>query len=299
MLTFNIGRDASNQIMLNDTLVSRNHAQLIVMDNGQVMIKDLGSSNGTFVNGNRITECYLNTGDVVKCGATFINWSQYAHNNAVESQVDLVSVANKAQEWNTILISFIKPFLTTIDNGSFFRRVFGWIYFTIAIINILLPFYIFFVSIDKGIFKEEGKFVLTFLVLWVVLTLLCWFGFQLWWNRREKVNQSSYTGAEFVATPVLAHFIQTIGEWYGVITGVLGFFMGLFALLFSDRSNISYYEYRNFDDSFMPIPLFNELDWKLIFLAPLSGFLIVFIFRFVSEGIKALSVIANNTKNNP
>jgi len=78
MQTFVIGRDAGNQIVLNDKLVSRQHAHLIVLDNGQVVIKDLGSSNGTFVNGNRITETQLNPGDIVKCGPIFLNWAQYA-----------------------------------------------------------------------------------------------------------------------------------------------------------------------------------------------------------------------------
>ena len=77
MQVFNIGRDAGNQIVLNDNLISRRHAQLIISDSGQVMIKDLNSSNGTFVNGNRITECYLHAGDIVKCGAEFINWTHY------------------------------------------------------------------------------------------------------------------------------------------------------------------------------------------------------------------------------
>ncbi len=79
MQTFFIGRDAGNQIILNDKLVSRRHAQLTILDNGQVMLKDLGSSNGTFVNGNRITECYLNSGDIVKCGSGFLNWAQYVN----------------------------------------------------------------------------------------------------------------------------------------------------------------------------------------------------------------------------
>ena len=78
MQTLSIGRDASNNVVLNDNMVSRHHAQLIIMDNGQVMIKDLGSSNGTFVNGKKIAETYLNAGDVVKCGGTFVNWAQYA-----------------------------------------------------------------------------------------------------------------------------------------------------------------------------------------------------------------------------
>ena len=50
------------------------------------MIKDLGSVNGTFVNGNRITECYLNAGDIVKCGALFLDWTQYLNSGRASSQ---------------------------------------------------------------------------------------------------------------------------------------------------------------------------------------------------------------------
>lgn len=78
MQTLTIGRNSSNNIVLNDSMVSRIHAQLTLMDNGQIIIKDLGSSNGTFVNGNKITECYLKTGDIVKCGGTFFDWKKYS-----------------------------------------------------------------------------------------------------------------------------------------------------------------------------------------------------------------------------
>jgi hypothetical protein len=79
MKTLTIGRDASNNIVLNDTMVSRNHAQLIVSGEGRVQIKDLGSTNGTYVNGNKINELYLNPGDVVKCASAFLNWQLYAN----------------------------------------------------------------------------------------------------------------------------------------------------------------------------------------------------------------------------
>lgn len=78
MEILSIGRDAINQIVLSDNFVSRKHAQLTVSDNGQVMIKDLGSSNGTFVNGVRVNECHLKQGDVVKCASALLNWQQYA-----------------------------------------------------------------------------------------------------------------------------------------------------------------------------------------------------------------------------
>lgn len=83
--TLSIGRDASNYIILNDIVVSRKHAQLIISDGGQVLIKDLGSSNGTFVNGNRITEFYLKPDDVVKCASVYLNWQHYV-NLAVSNQ---------------------------------------------------------------------------------------------------------------------------------------------------------------------------------------------------------------------
>lgn len=289
MQIFNIGRDATNEIVLNDDLVSRHHAQLVIHDTGQAMIRDLGSSNGTFVNGNRITESYLHPGDVVKCGPVFLSWNQYVPDHPVErNRPDFTTVANKAKEWNNLFISFIRPFLATIDSGAFFRKVFSWIYVIIAILNILLPVYVLFKAIDEGIFSEEGKAVFTFLILWLAFALLCWFGFQLWWNRREKVIQSSYSGAEFAATPVLAHFIQTIGEWYGIIVGVLGFLSGLLSLLFG-------YEDRYGRNDF-PM-LLGDLGWSLIFLGPVIGFFIVFLFRFLSEAIKVLAVIANNTKS--
>lgn len=85
MQTFNIGRNSTNEIVLDDKMVSRQHAQLIVLENGQVSIKDLSSSNGTFVNGNKITECNLKAGDIVKCGNTFVKWTQFIRESTSQS----------------------------------------------------------------------------------------------------------------------------------------------------------------------------------------------------------------------
>lgn len=85
MQTFNIGRNTANEIVLDDKMVSRQHAQLIVLENGQVSIRDLASSNGTFVNGNKITECNLKAGDIVKCGNTFVKWTQHISEGSSQS----------------------------------------------------------------------------------------------------------------------------------------------------------------------------------------------------------------------
>lgn len=65
-----IGREPGNAIALTqDTTVSRKHAEISKSADGFV-IRDLGSSNGTFVNGARITEQALSPGDEVQVGSS-------------------------------------------------------------------------------------------------------------------------------------------------------------------------------------------------------------------------------------
>jgi ABC-type multidrug transport system ATPase subunit len=62
-----VGRDPQCDIALPSPLVSRRHAQIERTSQGDVLT-DLGSMNGTFVNGQRITRHILRQGDVVQIG---------------------------------------------------------------------------------------------------------------------------------------------------------------------------------------------------------------------------------------
>jgi len=65
-----IGRHGDNEIILPDGQVSRHHAE-IVMQGGRWLIADLGSANGTYVNGKRLTgPQVLNHGDLIRVGQT-------------------------------------------------------------------------------------------------------------------------------------------------------------------------------------------------------------------------------------
>jgi hypothetical protein len=64
-----IGRDASNQIVLPDLLVSRVHAT-VMLEHNELRVVDNGSSNGTLVNGARVTQAALKPGDIVQFGNT-------------------------------------------------------------------------------------------------------------------------------------------------------------------------------------------------------------------------------------
>ena len=89
MKTIKIGRANVNDVIINDTSVSREHALLLVENGGVVTIRDLNSANGTFVNGVKITEENLSEGDEVKLGIYRFNW---------ESILDPNSSVNKMNE---------------------------------------------------------------------------------------------------------------------------------------------------------------------------------------------------------
>jgi pSer/pThr/pTyr-binding forkhead associated (FHA) protein len=67
-----IGRDSSNGVAINDAEVSRKHARLL-FQGGKYVIDDLGSTNGTFVNGQRLAgPVVLKSGDVVSLGEQIV-----------------------------------------------------------------------------------------------------------------------------------------------------------------------------------------------------------------------------------
>jgi two-component system, NtrC family, sensor kinase len=71
-----IGRGAQNVIRLNDSEVSRDHAHL-VRDGEGWTVRDLGSSNGTFVNGQGVEVRRLKAGDHVQVGRTILVLSSH------------------------------------------------------------------------------------------------------------------------------------------------------------------------------------------------------------------------------
>jgi two-component system, NtrC family, sensor kinase len=66
-----VGRD-SRQLPLNDNTVSRKHCELLP-SNGEWILKDMGSSNGSYVNGQRVSNRYnLKVGDQIRVGRTLM-----------------------------------------------------------------------------------------------------------------------------------------------------------------------------------------------------------------------------------
>ncbi len=69
-----IGRDPSSTLFLDDEEVSRRHAVVRELADGTVELEDLGSRNGTFLNGTRIEgSAVLKGGEKIRIGGTVIN----------------------------------------------------------------------------------------------------------------------------------------------------------------------------------------------------------------------------------
>src|SRR5437588_7852558 len=93
-----LGRDITNDIVINDPEVSRHHGRL-TRGGGGYTLEDLGSTNGTFVNGQRLSGARpLAGGDVVGLGET-VTLSYESTIPAPEpgQQATMISPASQAQ----------------------------------------------------------------------------------------------------------------------------------------------------------------------------------------------------------
>jgi diguanylate cyclase (GGDEF)-like protein len=103
----NLGRDASNQIVVNSDSVSRRHARLTI-ESGQRMITDLQSTNGTYINNMPVLSHFLKNGDQLKIGETIF---KYLVGSDVESAYH-----------EEIYTMTIKDGLTEIYNKRYFEE---------------------------------------------------------------------------------------------------------------------------------------------------------------------------------
>jgi hypothetical protein len=200
---------------------------------------------------------------------------------------------------NNKFFTFISPYLSFIDNGHFFRKPFSWLYTLFAIINLILPLYILYQLIDSGIFGKDFKVTIIVLLTWLIIAFAGWISFQLWLDRKAKISFSSDNTSEFVATPAFSHLIQAFGEWVGTWIAIVGCGFALLTTIFIREQGLALTDIIAIPSEITTMQIIGKYirtGWSYVFLMPIYGFLIIVLTRFLSEQIKALSAIANNTK---
>ena len=113
--SYSLGRVKDNDIDLPYSWVSRKHAMIQIEENGTHVLIDLGSSNGTFLNGKRIyTPTNLQNSDCVGIGNTRLLFQQQAtprqQATSPTGDLDEMTVAFIQKETVTILICDIHDF---------------------------------------------------------------------------------------------------------------------------------------------------------------------------------------------
>lgn len=69
-----VGRSTENDVVLADLAISRKHF-LVVRDKQRCLLRDIGSGNGTLVNGRQVTEVELSEGDEIEIGETLLRFA--------------------------------------------------------------------------------------------------------------------------------------------------------------------------------------------------------------------------------
>jgi hypothetical protein len=108
-----IGRPPDNDIVISDLGVSKQHAELRRSPDGRYSITDLGSHNGTYVNGTRVSQQELNEGDIITLGHVTFRLErgelvEYARGRA-EGQLLARMIVTRLERWLELEGAFEVP----------------------------------------------------------------------------------------------------------------------------------------------------------------------------------------------
>lgn len=131
MKLLKIGRDSACNIKLHSSYVSSVHAEMLLLDNGEIYIEDKNSANGTFVDNQRInpnTEVLVRRGDLIRLGDTTLDWRNvptikpgsykaiYNIGTALRNEINLTDIYSSRYHATLAIDKDNKAYI--IDNGS-------------------------------------------------------------------------------------------------------------------------------------------------------------------------------------
>ncbi len=105
-----IGRSVGTHIRVDDTEMSRQHAK-VSEDSGVYRLRDLDSANGTFINGQRVTEHTLLNGDFIRLGTTLLTFqlTSTEHSSGSAQQIHFVDNSQSGQHSEIVQTVHAEP----------------------------------------------------------------------------------------------------------------------------------------------------------------------------------------------
>ncbi len=158
-----------------------------------------------------------------------------------------------------------------VDSGRFYRQPVKILYYLFSIVTFGIPIARLVDRIDWWEYMG-AKFIVMDVLLIIVGVFVAGCSFYLWAKRAKSLNLEASANSRFVAIPILANILQTIGEWLFIIIGIGGVLYAVISLLFGMINDVT-----------------------LIVATPIAGYLICLFMRFLAESTKAIAHIANNT----
>ena len=156
-----IGKAEDNEYVVDDAYVSRYHAKLGRNEKGDLFIEDLNSTNGTFVNGNRIMKKKISAKDSVRLG-----------NQYILNVIDALKFDNDYSEefavLKTVYDVYIKEKIRTQSSNQFKTRLFQSLPFAMTgVMGLVIAF------VGRG---SQGIFLISLLLAICAPTLGIYFG---------------------------------------------------------------------------------------------------------------------------
>lgn len=143
-----VGRLDDNAFQIQEPSVSSHHCEILVRAE-EIVVKDLNSTNGTFINGQRVTEAVLKPGQTLRVGQVELRLENGASHAPAKKPLDQTRVVGGVKmnelEAGTKQIAFDKnsPFSRKSNKVQVF---FLWGSIALAVIIVVFLVYAFFLS---------------------------------------------------------------------------------------------------------------------------------------------------------
>ena len=168
--------------------------------------------------------------------------------------------------------------LNYVDSGNIYRKPFKWLYWAIGVIiaiGILATIVDMFDDFERysSAVRKVGLVIIMILMFAGAIYSVFY-----WYRRAKDVETVVDVNARFVAIPVVAHIILSLGEFWGIGLAIFGAAISIIATLFD-------------------VMHFGSNGIVGIIGCPILGYFTLLFSRFMSESLAVVTSIANETRS--